>query len=186
MDFNSVKIEMEDKMHSSIEALKKEFSSLRTGRASSNILDNVVVMAYGQATPLNQVASVSVPDSRLIAITVWDKGNVLAVDKAIREANLGLNPAVDGTLIRIPIPPLSEERRLELIKIAKQYSENFKVAVRNIRRDYMEDVKKAGKNKEITEDEQKDYEEKIQKSTDNFIAEIDKVLANKEKDIMQV
>lgn len=186
MDFSSLKQEMENKMSASVEAIKREFASLRTGRAQASILDNIVVMAYGQATPINQVASISVPDSRMISLTVWDKGNVTAVEKAIRESNLGLNPAVDGTLIRIPMPALSEERRLELTKVAGKYAETGKVAIRNVRRDYMEDVKKAAKDKEITEDEQKRYEDEIQKSTDNFVREIDGVLAEKEKDIMQV
>lgn len=185
-DFQSLKKETNSKFEKTIEVLKKEFSGLRTGRASTNLLDSVKVEAYGSSMPLNQVASVNVPESRLITVNVWDKGMVGAVEKAIRDAGLGLNPAAEGQLIRIPIPALNEERRKELSKIASQYSEEAKISIRNSRREAMDTLKKMEKDKEISEDELKRHEDEIQDLTDKFTKEIDAHLSKKEQDIMEV
>jgi len=174
------------RMDSSVESLKKEFSGLRTGRASSTMLDPIMVEVYGSMMPLNQVGTVSVPEPRMISVQVWDKGSVKAVEVAIRNANLGLNPQADGNLVRVPIPPLSEERRLELVKIAAKYAEQARVAIRNIRRDGMDMLKKAEKDGEISEDEHKSWSDKVQKLTDEHIKKVDDTLAAKEKDIKQV
>lgn len=182
MDLDQVK----QRMEASVEALRKEFSGLRTGRASAGMLDPVHVDAYGSMMPLNQVASVSVPEPRLLSVQVWDKGMVKAVEKAIRDAGLGLNPQPDGSLIRVPVPELSQERRQELVKIAGKYAEQARVAVRNVRRDAMDDLKKAEKSKDISEDEQKTLSEKVQTLTDTNIKKIDEVLSHKEKEITTV
>jgi ribosome recycling factor len=174
------------RMDKAVAALKEEFSSLRTGRASAGLLDQVMVEAYGNTVPLNTVASVSVPEPRSISVNIWDKGVVVSVEKAIRSAGLGLNPVVEGTNLRIPIPPLTEERRKDLAKIAGKYSEQQKIAVRNVRRDGMDDVKKAQKDAVITEDEQKKLEAALQKATDEHVAKIDEALKIKEQEIMQV
>jgi len=174
------------RMDGAIGALKNELAGLRTGRASANLVDSVTVEAYGQRMPLNQVGTVSVPEPRLISIQVWDKGMVQAVDKAIREAGLGLNPVIDGQLVRIPIPILTEERRKELAKIAHKYAEGARVAVRNVRRDGMERLKKQEKDHEISQDEHKSIGEKVQKLTDDHVKKVDDMLAAKEKEIMQV
>lgn len=178
--------DLERRMEGAISALKVEFSGLRTGRASVNLLDTVMVMAYGASTPLAQVASVSVPEPRMIAVNVWDKTVVGAADKAIREAGLGLNPVMDGQNLRIPIPPLNEERRAELAKIAGKYAESGRIAVRNIRRDGMDILKKMEKDGEISKDEQKTKEESVQKLTDKYIALVDENVKTKEAEIMQV
>ena len=170
------------KMEGAIDALKKEFSGLRTGRASVSLLDHVSVDAYGSMMPMNQVGTVGVPEPRMITVQVWDKGLVKSVEKAIRDANLGLNPQPDGQLVRVPIPELSTERRTELSKIASRYAETARVAARNVRRDAMDAVKKA----KPPEDEAKSQNEKIQKLTDETIKKIDDALAAKEKEIMQV
>ncbi len=185
-DFNNLKNQLNEKMEKANEVFKRDLNGLRTGRASSSLLDPIMVSAYGAMMPIAQVASVNVLDSRTISVSVWDKGMVGAVDKAIRESELGLNPAVDGTLLRIPLPALNEERRKELLKVASKYGEEGKTSVRNIRRDGMDALKTAEKAKDISEDDQKRYEEEIQKITDKFIAEIDTLLAKKEKDIMEV
>ncbi|MEL6977286.1 MAG: ribosome recycling factor [Pseudomonadota bacterium] len=173
------------RMDGAINALKTEFASLRTGRASAGMLEPVTVEAYGQATPLNQIGTINVPEPRMLVLNVWDKGLVAAAEKAIRTSGLGVNPVVDGTLIRIPIPELNEERRRELTKVASQYAEKARVAIRNIRRDGMDQIKKA-KADGLSEDEQKLYSDEVQTVTDQKIAGIDAALVEKEKEIMQV
>ncbi len=174
------------RMDGAIEALKREFGGLRTGRASTSLLDPVTVEAYGTAVPLNQVANIGVPESRMLAVSVWDKKMVGAVEKAIRNAGLGLNPSTDGQTVRIPIPPLSEERRAELAKIAGRYAEHARVAVRNVRRDGMEQLKKMEKDNEISEDQHHKRSDEIQKLTDVHIKLVDETLSHKEAEIMQV
>ncbi|MFN9003326.1 MAG: ribosome recycling factor, partial [Alphaproteobacteria bacterium] len=163
-----------------------EFAGLRTGRASANLLDSIQVEAYGNMMPMNQVGTINVPEPRMITIQVWDKSMIKAVEKAITQANLGLNPASDGQLIRVPIPALSEERRKELSKIAGKYAEGAKVAIRNVRRDGMDALKQQEKDKKISEDEHRKQSDQIQKMTDDFVKKIDEALATKEKDIMSV
>lgn len=174
------------RMEGALKTLHGEFAGLRTGRASANMLDSVQVDAYGSMMPLNQVGSISVPEPRLLTISVWDKSLVKAVEKGIQAAGLGLNPAVDGTLIRLPIPELSQERRTELSKVAGKYAEQTRVAIRNIRRDGMEHLKKLQKDGDISEDQQKSRSDEVQKLTDSYIKKVDDALAAKEKDIMQV
>jgi ribosome recycling factor len=178
--------ELETRMRASLEALKRELSGLRTGRASTHLLDPVQVSVYGSKMPLNQVATISVPEPRTISVQVWDKGNVSAVDKAIREANLGLNPIVDGTLIRLPIPMLTAERRQELAKLAHKYAEQSRVAVRNVRRDGMELLKKLEKDAKMSQDEHHKASAKVQELTDRLVKEIDEMLAAKESEIHKV
>ncbi|HEY8618018.1 ribosome recycling factor [Phenylobacterium sp.] len=175
-----------DRMDKAVAALKEEFGSLRTGRASASLLDQVHVEAYGSSMPLNQVAAVSVPEARMLSVNVWDRGMVVSVEKAIRSAGLGLNPVVDGQNLRIPIPPLTEERRKDLAKIAGKYAEQQKIAVRNVRRDANDDLKKAEKDGVINQDEQKRMETEVQKMTDESIKRIDEALKTKEQEIMQV
>ena len=174
------------RMDGAIASLKTEFAGLRTGRANAALLDNVKVMAYGSETPLNQVASISVPEARMLLVNVWDKTQVASVDKALRQSNLGLNPVMDGQTLRIPMPPLTEERRRELTKVAGSYSENAKVAVRNVRRDAMDTLKKLEKFGDMSEDEQKAHEGDVQKATDDVITEIESTLEIKSTEIMQV
>lgn len=174
------------RMKGAIENLKTEFSGLRTGRASVNLLDPVTIEAYGSQMPLNQVATVSTPESRLISVQVWDKGMVGAADKAIRNAGLGLNPVMDGQTLRIPIPELNEERRRDLTKVAGKYAEQSRISVRNVRRDGMDTIKHLEKDHEISQDEQKSYADQIQKLTDEFVKEIDTMTEVKEQEIMQV
>lgn len=185
-DFNEIKNDTKTRMDKTIESLKADFGGLRAGRAHASLLDGIMVEAYGSMTPLSQVGTVSVPDARTLSVSVWDRGLAKTVEKALRESDLGLNPASDGQLIRIPIPPLSEERRKELVKIAGKYSEQNKVAVRNIRRDALDEIKKLKKDNQISEDEEKRFENEIQKMTDEAIKKIDEAFASKEKDIMQV
>ncbi len=185
-DFSSIKSDARERMEKTLDSLKADFGSLRAGRAHISLLDGIMVEAYGSMTPLSQVGTVSVPDARTLSISVWDRGLARAVEKAIMESDLGLNPASDGQLIRIPIPPLSEERRKELIKVAGKYSENNKVAIRNIRRDALDDIKKLKKDNAISEDDEKRFENEIQKLTDDSIKKIDEMMSQKEKDIMQV
>ena len=175
--------ELEKRMHGAMDALKKEFAGLRTGRASVNLLDPVMVEAYGQRMPLNQVGTVSAPEPRLLTVSVWDKGLVTPTAKAIREAGLGLNPSPDGQMIRIPIPELTTERRNELAKLAHKYAEQGKVAVRNVRRDGMDSLKKAEKDHKISEDEHRQKADEVQKLTDRFVKLVDDALAHKEKEI---
>ena len=174
------------RMDGALTALRGEFGTLRTGRATASMLDPVTVDAYGANTPLNQVGTINVPEPRMVTITVWDKGLVKAVEKGLRDSGLGINPQVDGTLIRLPIPELNEERRGELAKVAAKYAESARVAVRNVRRDGMDQVKKAKGAGDISEDDQKLYSDEIQDMTDKRIAEIDEALAAKESEIMQV
>jgi len=173
-------------MDGAVSALRNEFSGLRTGRANAALLDGIMVEAYGQMTPINQVASVSVPESRMLLVSVWDKSQVASVERALRQSNLGINPVIDGQTMRIPMPPLTEERRKDLTKIASGYAENAKIAVRNVRRDAMETVKKLEKNGEMSEDELKAHEADIQKATDNVINTIDENVKIKSEEIMQV
>jgi len=177
---------LEKRMDGAIASLKTEFSGLRTGRASVHLLDTIHVVAYGASTPLNQVASVSAPEARMLAVNVWDKANVGATDKAIREAPLGLNPIMDGQTLRIPIPPLSEERRKDLQKLAGQFSESARVAIRNVRRDGMDLLKRLEKAHEMSEDQVKARSNDVQKATDKHIAMVDDLLKHKAEEIMQV
>jgi ribosome recycling factor len=174
--------QVKQRMDGAVDSLKKEFSGLRTGRASTTLLDNIQVDAYGAMMPLNQVGTVGVPEPRLLTVQVWDKGMVKSVEKAIRDAGLGLNPQPDGQLVRVPIPELSTERRQELSKIAHKYAEVGRLAVRNVRRDALDALKK----EKLPEDETKGQSEKIQKLTDDTIKKIDEALAHKEKEIMHV
>ena len=174
------------KMDKSIQSLKKDISTLRTGRANTNMLDMIKVDVYGQLMPIDQIATVSVPESRLISIQVWDKANVTHIESAIQKSELGINPQVDGQLLRLRIPDLTEERRKDLIKILKNLGEKGKVAIRNIRREANEDLKKKLKDKTISEDDNKLFEKNIQKLTDNNIENIQKILENKEKEILQI
>ncbi|HEX8641478.1 MAG TPA: ribosome recycling factor [Allosphingosinicella sp.] len=179
------KADLQRRMHGAVEALKHDLGGLRTGRASTTLLDPIQVDVYGASMPINQVATVSAPEPRLLSVQVWDRGNVGAVEKAIRNANLGINPIVDGQTIRLPIPDMTEERRKELAKLAHQYAEKAKVAVRNVRRDGMDHLKQDEKKHEISEDERKRSETEVQKLTDETIAEIDQVLTAKDKEILQ-
>ncbi|WP_109806900.1 ribosome recycling factor [Sphingosinithalassobacter portus] len=178
------KADLERRMNGAVEALKHDLAGLRTGRASVTLLDPVTVEVYGAQMPLNQVATVSAPEPRLLSVQVWDKSNVGPVDKAIRSAGLGLNPIVDGQTLRLPIPDLTEERRKELAKLAGQYAEKARIAVRNVRRDGNDSLKADEKKSEISEDERKRMETEVQKLTDSMIGEIDSVSANKEKEIL--
>lgn len=182
----SVKTQAESRMKKSIKALGDEFNTIRTGRASASLFDKIKVDYYGQPTPLSQVASISIPESRLVVIQPWDKGVLGDIEKAIFASELSLNPANDGKVIRINIPPLTEERRKELVKLAKNTAEQSRVAVRNIRRDANDELKKAEKDSEISEDELKRAEEEIQKLTDKYIAEVNSLLEDKEKEILEV
>ena len=177
--------DLERRMEGAKAALKSEFASLRTGRASASMLDPVMVEAYGSTMPLNQCGTVNVPEPRMVTVNVWDKSLVSAVDKAIRNSGLGLNPVVDGTILRLPIPELNEERRKELSRVAAQYAESARVAVRNVRRDGMDRIKKA-KAEGMSEDDQKIWSDEIQELTDKAIAEIDAALEAKQEEIMQV
>ena len=178
------KADLERRMHGAVESLKSDLSGLRTGRAHTALLDPVTVEVYGSHMPLNQVASVSAPEPRMLSVQVWDKSNVGPVDKAIRSAGLGLNPIVDGQMLRLPIPEMTQERRKELSKLAGKYAEAARVAVRNVRRDGMDNLKADENKKEISEDERKRHETEVQKLTDATIAEIDAAAAAKEKEIL--
>lgn len=176
----------EKRMRGALTVLKQEFGGLRTGRASANLLDPIQVNAYGQRMPITQVATVSVPEPRMITVSVWDKSMVNAVDKAIRESDLGLNPVMDGTTLRLPIPELNQERRTELTKIASKYGEQARISVRNVRRDGMDLLKRLEKDHKISEDEHRNLSARVQELTDKIIKEIDVALATKEREIMQV
>lgn len=178
--------DLKRRMHGAVSVLNGEFGGLRTGRASVSLLDPITVDIYGTTMPINQLATVSVPEPRMISVQVWDKSTVSAVEKAIRDAELGLNPATDGQLIRVPIPELNEERRQELVKVAHKYAEQARVAVRHVRRDGMEAAKREEKDGDISQDELHALSEKVQKLTDEHIAEIDALLAAKESEILQV
>tara|TARA_B100001057_G_scaffold159482_1_gene160156 strand:- start:401 stop:961 length:561 start_codon:yes stop_codon:yes gene_type:complete len=174
------------KMEKSIQSLKRDIGTLRTGRANTNMLDTIKVDVYGQLMPIDQLATISVPEARLISIQVWDKGNTTLIDSAIQKSELGINPQIDGQIIRLRIPDLTEERRKDLIKILKNMGEKGKVAIRNIRREANEDLKKKLKDKLITEDDNKNFEKNIQKITDANIENIEKILTDKEKEIIQI
>ena len=178
--------ELKRRMDGALEALRREFAGLRTGRASAHLLDTVVVKAYGSDMPLLQVGTVNVPEPRMITVQVWDRSLVPAVEKAIREANLGLNPQSDGQLVRLPIPELSQERRQELTKLAHKFAEHGRVAVRNVRRDGMDALKKMEKDGKISQDEHRHQADTVQKLTDDHIKKVDDTLAAKEKEILQV
>jgi len=177
---------LKSRMHKSIVALKDELSGLRTGRASASLLEPVTVEAYGSKMPLNQVATVTVPEARMLSVQVWDRGLAGAVDKAIRNSGLGLNPSAEGAVIRVPLPELNEERRRELTKVAHNYAEQARVAVRHIRRDGMDLLKKLEKDGDISQDEGRKLSDQVQGATDEAVAEIDGILAIKEQEIMQV
>lgn len=178
------KADIERRMHGAVDSLKHDLGGLRTGRANTALLDPITVEVYGSNMPLNQVATVSAPEPRLLSVQVWDKSNVTPVEKAIRNAGLGINPIVDGNNIRLPIPDMTEERRKELAKLAHSYAEKAKIAARNVRRDGNDDLKTDEKKKEISEDDRKRLEAEVQKMTDATIAEIDSALAAKEKEIL--
>ena len=174
------------KMEASVDALHKEFVGLRTGRASTNLLEPVTVEAYGSRMPMTQVGTVNAPDARLLTVQVWDKEMVKAVEKSIREAGLGLNPTVDGQIVRIPIPDLTEERRKELTKVASKFAEQSKISIRNNRRDAMDEIKKLEKDGDISEDDMHRFSKDVQDLTDSYIKKIDEMYAAKEKDILTV
>ncbi|MBB3949833.1 ribosome recycling factor [Aureimonas jatrophae] len=178
--------ELKRRMDGAITSFRSDLAGLRTGRASANLLDPIVVEAYGSQMPLNQVANVTVPEPRMVAVSIWDKSMVGAVERAIRESSLGLNPITDGTTLRIPLPELNEQRRKELVKVANTYSENARVAARHVRRDGMDMLKKAEKDGDISQDDSRVMADRVQKMTDETISEIDKALAVKEAEIMQV
>lgn len=178
--------DLQRRMDGALQALHREFGGLRTGRAATSLLEPINVDAYGSNMPMNQVGTIGAPEPRLLTVQVWDNSLVKAVEKAIRDSGLGLNPQTEGNTVRVPIPDLSEERRTELKKVASRYAEQARVAVRNVRRDGMDGLKKAEKDGEISKDEHRDVADEIQKLTDDHIGEIDKVLAAKEKEIMQV
>ncbi len=174
------------KMEKSIQSFKKDISTLRTGRANTNMLDTIKIDVYGQLMPIDQVATVSAPEARLISIQVWDKANTSLIENAIQKSELGINPQIDGQIIRLRIPDLTEERRKELIKILKSMGEKSKISIRNIRREANEELKKKLKDKSISEDASKNFEKNIQKLTDNNIENIEKILTQKEKEIIQI
>jgi ribosome recycling factor len=178
--------DVKKRMEGAIAALKTEFTGLRTGRANIHLLDPVVVEAYGASTPISQVGAVSAPEPRMLAVLVWDRAVVGAVEKAIRAAGLGLNPIVDGQTIRVPIPPLNEERRRELAKLAAKYAETTRVAIRNVRRDGMEHLKKLEKDGDISQDQHKKFSDQVQQTTDQYVKKVDEALRVKEEEIMQV
>lgn len=175
-----------DKMNGAIESLKKDFMSIRTGRASLSLLEGLSVDHYGTPTPINQIATIGIPDSRQITITPWDQRLITAIEKAILKSNLGLTPNNDGKTIRINIPQLTEERRKQLVKVAKKRAENARVAIRNIRRDINDSIKKSEKEKHLSEDDTKRLQEEIQKTTDSYIAKVEEILHHKEKETMEV
>jgi len=178
--------DLKRRMEGAVAAFRHELAGLRTGRASAALLDNVTVAAYGAAMPIHQLGNISVPESRMLAVSVWDKAMVGAVERAIRDCGLGLNPITDGMILRIPLPELNEERRRELVKIAHNYAEQARIAVRRIRRDGMDNLKKAEKEAAIGQDESRSQADKVQKLTDDIIGEIDRILSAKEAEIMQV
>ncbi len=186
MDVNQIRKTTDDKMKKSVEALKADLAKVRTGRAHTGILDHIKVDYYGNETPLSQVANITLVDSRTIGVQPWEKKMVSAVEKAIRDSDLGLNPATQGELVRVPMPALTEERRKELIKVVRHEGENAKVAIRNLRRDAIHHLKELLKNKAIPEDQERRAQDEVQKLTDRHVAEVDKLLQQKEADLMQV
>lgn len=181
-----LKKDAERRMEGAVEVLHQEFGGLRTGRASTSLLEPVMVDAYGSEMPLNQVGTIGVPEPRMLTVQVWDKSMVKSVEKAILESGLGLNPSSDGQLVRVPIPALTEERRVELTKVAGKYAEEARIAVRNVRRHAMDELKREEKDGEISEDAHHEYAQIIQELTDTYVKKIDETLANKEQEIMQV
>ncbi|MDR1826213.1 MAG: ribosome recycling factor [Rickettsiales bacterium] len=186
MDFNILKSEAEQKSTASVQIMRQELAGLRTGRASVHLLDGVRVDAYGAEMPIDQVASVSAPEPQALSVSVWDAGLVSSVEKAIRDSNLGLNPQTAGSVIRLNLPPLTEERRRELTKVAHEYAENAKIAIRNVRQDLLQQIKKAVADKEISEDDQRRFGEDLQKIFDAKNEEVDEIAKKKESDIMSV
>ncbi|MDP3936083.1 MAG: ribosome recycling factor [Alphaproteobacteria bacterium] len=184
--FSELSKELHDKMDAAVEHTKKEFAGLRAGRASPQLLESVMVEAYGNTVPLIQLGNINVPDPRTLSVQVWDKGLVKSVEKAIRDSGLGLNPVADGQTVRVPVPQLNEERRKEMARIAAKYAEEGRISIRNIRRHGLDVLKKMEKDKIISEDETARHEKDIQKLTDEYIVKVDSVLSQKEKDIMQV
>ncbi len=185
-DIEAIKKDITRRMEGAVDVLHREFGGLRTGRAATSLLEPLMVDAYGTEMPINQVGTIGVPEPRMLTVQVWDKNLVKAVEKAILESGLGLNPSLDGQLVRVPIPSLTEERRVELAKIAGKYAEETRIAVRNVRRHGMDDLKNAHKAGKMSEDQQHDYGEEIQDLTDTYVKKIDDALANKEQEIMQV
>ena len=183
---NEIEKRAADKMKKSIAAMGSEFAKIRTGRAHPSLLDHVTVDYYGDKVPLNQTSSITAEDAKTLVLNVWEKPMVAAIEKAIANADLGLNPAVSGTVVRVPVPPLTEERRKDLVKLVRRYGEEAKVSIRNIRREANQHIKDALKAKEISQDQEKDEERKVQKLTDGYIAEIDTILADKERELMSV
>ena len=186
MDFDAISSDIRRRMEGAVEVLHKEFAGLRTGRASTSLLEPLTVEAYDTQMPISQVGTIGVPDPRMLTVQVWDKTLVKAVERAILESGLGLNPSTEGQVIRLPIPALSEERRAELAKVATKYAEDSRIAVRNVRRHAMDNLKRADKDSEISEDEHREYAETIQELTDQYVKKIDESVENKEKEIMQV
>lgn len=186
VEIDALKQDTKERMEKTLTALERDFSKLRTGRASTDLLEGVKVDYYGTITPLSQMATISVPDSKTLTIQPWDRGGFSAIEKAIQKSDLGLSPVNDGKVLRIVIPPLTEERRKDLVKVAKKYTEEAKVALRNIRREANDLLKKAEKDKELTEDEHRKTHDEVQKITDASVAKADEKLAAKEKDIMQI
>ena len=186
MDFDTMSKDIRRRMEGAVEVLRKEFAGLRTGRASTSLLEPLTVDAYDTQMPMSQVGTVGVPDPRMLTVQVWDKSLVKAVEKAILESGLGLNPSTEGQMIRLPIPALSEERRAELAKVAGKYAEDSRIAVRNVRRHAMDDLKRAEKDGEISEDQHRDHAQEIQELTDEYVKKIDESVETKEKEIMQV
>ena len=186
MDIDTILLDTEERMEKALAALERDFQKLRTGRATTALVDGIKADYYGTPTPISQMASVAVPDSRTITIQPWDKGGISVVEKAILKSDLGLTPVNDGRIIRINIPPLTEERRKELVKVARKYTEDAKVAVRNVRRDANDSLKKLEKEKAITEDEQKKAEAEVQKLTDKYVKEVDAMVAKKSKELAEV
>ncbi len=183
---DTIKADARDRMHKTVEATRRELSSIRSGKASVTLLDGVKVEYYGNHVPLNQVGSVAAPEPRMLVVQPWEKNIAGEIVKAIQKAELGLNPLVEGNIVRIPVPPLNEERRRDLVKLVKKHAEEGKVAIRNVRRDANDHLKKAEKSKEMTEDEHKRIHDEIQKFTDAFIADVDKLVTAKEAEIMEV
>ncbi len=186
MDKDTVLLETDDRMQKAVSNMDKDFSKLRTGRASTSLVDDIKADYYGTPTPINQVASVAIPDSRTVTIQPWDKGAFAPIEKAILKSDLGLTPINDGKIIRISIPPLTEERRKDLVKVSRKYSEDAKIAVRNVRRDANDQLKKLEKDKAISEDDLKKATDEVQKLTDKYVAEADKKCQAKEKEIMDI
>jgi ribosome recycling factor len=185
-EFDATRNDMKRRMESAMEVLHREFAGLRTGRASINLLEPLIVEAYGQKVPITQVGTVGVPEPRMLTVQVWDRALVTYVEKAIRDSNLGLNPQSDGQLVRVPIPPLTEDRRKEITKIASRYTEEAKVAVRNVRRHGLDELKKFEKDGKVSQDESKKITKDIQDMTDGYVKKLDDAFAHKEKEILQV